>query len=151
MRLIQGVNVGDVIQSFDVTNPIDPSRASYVGEVTKVEIDPESGIEYVYFAATLRVRAGVTEAVYYPPRELRAPQNGTPSFSGPTDGIVRAMKENGIYLIPVASVPFAPVVGLVRPDRASPAYMGQFGDEEFEIDMANYIAELEKQTGGTRG
>jgi hypothetical protein len=30
-----------------------------------------------------------------------------------------------------------------RPDRNSKDYFGQFGENEFEIDQANYIAELE--------
>ncbi len=78
---------GDLIQSFNVTNPPDPGRVSYLGRVTKVEVDVGDGVPYVHYTVLARLRGGVA-VKHSGPTAMRAPQNGVPTSMGKTtDGI----------------------------------------------------------------
>jgi len=79
--------VGDIIQSFDVAQPIMKTRGSLIGKVKKLEVDKTDGVTYVHFDVICEMFDGVIKK----PRtkKARAPQNGTPtSLGGFTDGIV---------------------------------------------------------------
>jgi len=80
------VKVGDRIQSFNVTRPVDPTRRSYVGRVTELRVDPMDGVTYVHYQAESVVCNG--KVIKPCTEEMRAPQNGTPTMmGGPCDGI----------------------------------------------------------------
>ena len=79
---------GDLIQSFNVTMPVDTSRSSFLGTVTKVETDRNDGVDYVYYKVICRIPGGGKPAQAWKRGEMRAPQNGTPTqMDGVTDGI----------------------------------------------------------------
>jgi hypothetical protein len=79
---------GDLIQSFNVTMPVDTNRSSYLGTVTKVETDDRDGVEYVHYKPICRLPGGGKPAQAWKKGEMRAPQNGTPTSMGEvTDGI----------------------------------------------------------------
>ena len=93
--------VGDLIQSYNVTMPIDTSRSSFLGVVTKVEVNPDDGVEYVFYTpicclpGIARDGRGTADAVvsYAQDRgiasQICAPQTNTPTWLGEiTDGIV---------------------------------------------------------------
>lgn len=79
---------GDIVQSFDVTMPIDETRGSVIGKVVDVKVDKKDGIEYVYITAFTELRNG--KIVPLRRKKVRAPQNGTPvaGSSKVTDGIL---------------------------------------------------------------
>jgi hypothetical protein len=79
---------GDLIQSFNSTDPVYTAGSSYLGTVTKIEVDRMDGVEYVYFNAICRLPGGGKPAQAARNKKLRAPQNGTPTATGgETDGI----------------------------------------------------------------
>lgn len=80
---------GDIVQSFDVGNPIDPTRGSVIGKVTKVEVDKKDGVEYVYLDVIAELRGGVITKIFQ--KKVRTPQVGTPIWPGSktTDNLVK--------------------------------------------------------------
>ena len=80
--------VGDLVQTFDVTMPVDERRGSYIGRVVAVETNPEEGVEYVLVETSARLFGGIAEPRRPEEVRIRAPQNGTPASNGRVcDGI----------------------------------------------------------------
>ena len=81
--------VGDTIQSFNVTMPPDPTRGSYIGKVTRIECD--GPFEWVYFDPLVELPGDAAEAQAISEHvgETFVIQNGIPSsLTGKvTDGI----------------------------------------------------------------
>ena len=84
---IQKAKKGDIVQSFDVANPIDKTRGSVIGKVMKLSTGKDDGVEYVHINVFCAMRDGIIDK----PRAktVLAPQNGTTTSLGKkTDGIV---------------------------------------------------------------
>ena len=76
--MIKKAQVNDIIRSYNVGGM--PERGYFMGIVTKVEIDPMTKVEYVYYDAFLEVRGETRKAV---DDKMRVKQNGTESLFEP--------------------------------------------------------------------
>ena len=75
---------GDYIQSFEVIAPVNTSKGSRLGKVTKVDV--EDGVEYVYYAAEFQLFNGLVEHRVNN-KLFRAIQNGQAIKNKISDGI----------------------------------------------------------------
>lgn len=89
LRLLRASNttkakVGDLIQSLHFRRPAD---GSIIGTVVRVEKDDRDGVEYVYYRPIVDIgHDGLARKMKH--KEMRAPQNGTPTSMGRiTEGI----------------------------------------------------------------
>jgi len=93
MNFTEKVKVGDTIQSFDVSCPVDTSRGSLIGKVHLIE--STTGIEVVHFKAEFKVRNGVKEKLPVGDNFFKVTQNGTETnFGNVTDGIKLLTRKN---------------------------------------------------------